>query len=209
MSDPEQPQIYLITPPEFSLSSFPDLLGRVLDGTPVACLRLALSSTDEAQVTRAADVLRQVSHARDVPLVIERHMQLVERLGLDGVHLMDGARSVRAARKELGADAIVGAFCGTSRHDGMSAGEAGADYVSFGPVAASDLGDGSVAEADLFAWWSEMIELPVVAEGGVTAAQAAAMAPVTDFFGIGPKIWTHDDPPAALQAITRAYQEPA
>ena len=36
-------------------------------------------------------------------------------------------------------DAIVGAFCGTSRHDGMTAGEMGADYVSFGPVAAVSL----------------------------------------------------------------------
>lgn len=207
MSDTEQPQIYLITPPDLSLSSFPDLLGRILDATPVACLRLALSSTDEAQVTRAADVLRQVSHARDVPLVIERHVQLVERLGLDGVHLTDGARSVRAARKELGGDAIVGAFCGASRHDGMSAGEAGADYVSFGPLAASDLGDGSVAETDLFAWWSEMIELPVVAEGGISDGLATTLAPVTDFFGIGPEIWSQDDPLAALHAITKAYQD--
>ena len=49
------------------------------------------------------------------------------------MHLTQGARGVRHARKELGADAIVGAFCGASRHEGMNAGEAGADYVSFAP----------------------------------------------------------------------------
>ena len=41
-----------------------------------------------------ADALREIAHARDVALVIERHVLLVERLGLDGVHLTDGARSV-------------------------------------------------------------------------------------------------------------------
>src|SRR4028118_212806 len=64
------------------------------------------------------------------------HALLVSRLGLDGVPLLDAARSVRKVRKDLGDDAIVGAFCHASRHDGMTAGELGADYVSFGPVGA-------------------------------------------------------------------------
>ena len=36
MTAPEQPQIYLITPPAFDLDGFPDRLARVLDSTPVA-----------------------------------------------------------------------------------------------------------------------------------------------------------------------------
>lgn len=201
MAAEEVPQIYLITPPEFELSSFPDQLAKVLDGTEIACIRLALASRDEDWVARAADVLREVAHARDVAIVIAEHIGMVERLGLDGVHLTDGARSVRSTRKALGADAIVGAFCGASRHDGMNAGEAGADYVAFGPVGATALGDGTVAEPDLFSWWSEMIEVPVVAEGAVSAAHAAALSRVTDFFGIGEEIWRQDDPLAALLSL--------
>jgi len=201
MAETEQPQIYLITPPEFELSSFPNILSGVLDAVDIACLRLSLSSTDEDTVLRAADALREVAHARDVPLVIDTHLQLVERLGLDGVHLTDGSRSVRAARKELGTDAIVGAFCGTSRHDGMTAAEVGADYVGFGPVSPTPLGDGSFAETDLFAWWSEMIEVPVVAEGALDAARIAELTPITDFFGIGAEIWGNDDPLGTLKAL--------
>jgi len=204
MAETEQPQIYLITPPEFELSIFPDALSAVLDAVDVACLRLALSSTDEDRVLRAADAVREVAHARDVPLVIQSHLQLVERLGLDGVHLLDGSRSVRAARKELGEDAIIGAFCATSRHDAMTAGEAGADYVSFGPAAPTPLGDGSFAEAELFSWWSEMIEVPVVAEGALSAALIAELAPMTDFFGIGPEIWNHESPAKALLNLMAA-----
>lgn len=204
MADKDLPQIYLITPPEIELSGFGDRLSAVLDVTDIACLRLALSTADEDHVARAADLIRELAHARDVALVIERHVQMVERLGLDGVHLTDGARSVRATRKALGADAIIGAFCGASRHEGMSAGEAGADYVAFGPVAATPLGDGTVAEADLFGWWSEMIEVPVVAEGALSATQITTLAPVTDFFGIGPEIWGKDDPAAELVRLVAA-----
>ncbi len=198
MDTPEQPQIYLITPSEFELSAFPDLLGRVLDAHEIACIRLDLATRDEDRISRAADACRQVAHARDVALVITDHVVLAERLGLDGVHLSDGARPVRAARKSLGPDAIVGSFCGTSRHDGMTAGEAGADYISFGPVGQSALGDGSVADPELFQWWTEMIELPVVAEGALDIALVETLATSTDFFGIGEEIWRDDDPAGEL-----------
>ncbi|KUJ86255.1 thiamine-phosphate pyrophosphorylase [Ruegeria marisrubri] len=204
MDTPEQPQIYLITPPAITLSTFPDQLARVLDGAEIACIRLALAGKDEDTIARAADACREVAHARDVALVISNHVLLAQRLGLDGVHLDDAARSVRAARKELGPDAIVGSFCGTSRHDGMTAGEAGADYVAFGPIGQSALGDGSVAEQDLFQWWSEMIEVPVVAEGGLTEDLVRNFAPYTDFFGIGEEIWSDEDPLAKLNTLIAA-----
>lgn len=204
MDTPEQPQIYLITPPTITLSTFPDQLARVLDSTEIACIRLALAGNDEDTIARAADACREVAHTRDVALVISNHVLLAQRLGLDGVHLDDGARSVRYVRKELGADAIVGCFCGTSSHDGMSAGEAGTDYVAFGPVGTSSLGDGTVVEHDLFQWWSEMIEVPVVAEGGLTPELIRDLSPCTDFFGIGDEIWSQDDPAAGLNDLITA-----
>jgi len=202
----EQPQLYLVTPPTFELSSFPDRLARVLDEVEVACLRLSLASSDQDVISRAADAVRAVAHQRDIALVITDHIQMAERLGLDGVHLGDAARSVRDARKALGADAIVGCYCGPSRHDGMTAGEAGADYISFGPVGQSALGDGSTADLELFQWWSEMIEIPVVAEGNLTPDLVASLTPYTDFFGIGDEIWRADDALAELKALTAALR---
>ncbi|WP_272007498.1 thiamine phosphate synthase [Roseovarius sp. ZX-A-9] len=204
MSETEQPQIYLITPPEIELSSFGNQLAAVLDAHPIACVRLDLSTRDEDDVARAADACREITHARDVALVISNHIALVERLGLDGVHLTDAARSVRKARKTLGPDAIVGAWCGQSRHDGLSAGEAGADYISFGPIGPSLLDDGAQVETELLAWWSEVIELPVVAEGALDAERIAEIAAITDFFGIGDEIWRTDDPVAALGSLIAA-----
>ena len=201
MAADERPQITLITPPTFDTETFSDRLGLVLDGADIACLRLSLATKDEDTLMRAADAAREAAHARDVAVVIDNHLILAERLGLDGVHLTDGARNVRKARKDLGADAIVGAFCKASRHEGMTAGEAGADYASFGPIGATSLGDGTQAPYDLFEWWSEVIEVPIVAEGALTAKLVAKFGPVTDFFAVGEEIWGAEDPLAALKAL--------
>lgn len=201
MAVDDRPQITLITPPAFDAETFSDRISRVLDGMQIACLRLSLGTKDEDTLMRAADAAREVAHARDVAIVIDNHLILAERLGLDGVHLTDGARTVRKARKDLGADAIVGAFCGTSRHEGMSAGEAGADYVALGPLGLTTLGDGSVVEFDTFEWWSQVIEVPIIAEGALTAELVAKFGPVTDFFAVGEEIWGADDPLAALRSL--------
>jgi len=198
MTESTGPQIYLVTPQVIDLEMFPALLTTILDEVAVACLRMSLATRDEDVLLRSGDALREICHARDVSIVIDNHQVLAERLGLDGVHLTDSHRKIREARAALGADAIIGSFCGISRHDGITAAEAGADYVTFGPVA-GQLGDGKIAEIDLFAWWSEMIEVPVVAEGGLDEATVRALAPVTDFFSLSDEVWSAERPLQRLQ----------
>ncbi|MEM1264817.1 MAG: thiamine phosphate synthase [Pseudomonadota bacterium] len=198
MTDDQTPQIYLVTPAQAALSVLEASLPRLLDEVPVACVRLAPPSDPEDAV-RAADTLRTIAHARDVPLVVLEAIDLVERVGLDGVHLSDGANQVATARRTLGQEAIVGAFCGVSRHAGMTAGEHGADYIAFSA--------GDSTETDLFAWWSEMIELPVVAEGGLDLSQVAALTPVVDFFALGPEVWDAEAPVDALKRYHQAMSQ--
>jgi thiamine-phosphate pyrophosphorylase len=200
-SQPDRPQLYLVTPPAFEPEAFATQLAPLLDAAPVACLRLAMAGNDEDAIARAADRLRELAHARDVALVIERHAALAERLGLDGVHLPERTPGIRKLRERLGMDAIIGAACGTSRHEGMNAAEAGADYVAFGPVGESRLGEGARADRALFAWWSEMIEVPVVAEGALTPDLVADLAPVADFIALGNELWSAEDPLAAFRGL--------
>ena len=199
---PSAPQLYLITPVGAEPSAFAPMLAEILERFDVACIRIP-GAGDETALGRMADTVRDVAHAHDVMVVIDDHIPLAQRHGLDGVHLTGGPKQVRYARKELGADAIVGAHCGASRHDGMTAAEAGADYVSFGPAGDSALGTGEPVPADLFAWWSEMIEVPVVAEGALDAALIGKLAPITDFFALGPEIWSEDDPVTVLSMLWR------
>lgn len=179
----DAPRLYLTTPTRIDPPAFAATLGAVLAACPVACVRLALDpASDEAAWTTAVNHLLPVCHAADVPLVVTDHFRIVAPLGLDGVHLAAARTPIREVRKALGRERIVGALAGASRHRGMTLAEAGADYVAFGPVAATGaLGDSDRASDDLFAWWSEMIETPCVAEGGVTPDDARRLGQTADF----------------------------
>jgi thiamine-phosphate pyrophosphorylase len=144
-----------------------------------------------------------VANAREVALVIADHHRLVVPLGLDGVHLGASRVPVREVRKVLGPDRIIGGFGGVSRHIGIALAEAGADYVALGPVGETGaLGDGSRAEDALFQWWAEVIETPVVAEGGVTPDDAARLSPFADFVVPDPGVWTA---PEGIEAALAPY----
>lgn len=197
------PRLYLITPSSFEPEAFAAQLETVLAAAPVACLRLRLAGADETMLTRAANHLIPACHGRDVALVIEDHWRLVEPLGLDGVHLAERRAPVRRVRGALGPDRIIGAFGGTSRHDAMIAAEAGADYVALGPVRAGGLGDGAEAPPELFDWWSEMIETPVIAEGGLSIETAPRLAASADFLAPCRSVWEAAEPAGAA----RAYAE--
>lgn len=200
----DRSRLYLVTPPLTAAAGFAPALEAALAAAPVACLRLRFAVAEEAAIRAIADPLREICHRHDVAIVVTDHFRLARPLGLDGAHLADPRLSVREARKALGPDAIVGGFAGVSRHQGMTIAEAGADYVSFGPVAEDALGDGRFADPALFQWWSEFITTPVVAEGRIDLDRARALEPCADFIAVGSAIWDHPEGPAAA---TRAFSE--
>ncbi len=46
-----------------------------------------------------------------------------------------------------------------------------------------------------------MIEVPVVAEGALSAEAVAALSPMADFLAFGEEIWRADDPLAELRRL--------
>ena len=201
MSQSFTPQIYLITPTSFELEALLPKLKTIVEEIKIACVRLAISELPEDKIIQLGDNMREFCHQHDIPVVLDEHFRLAQQIGLDGVHLRHGPRHLGAARKTLGEDAIVGCFCDASSHMGMTAGENGADYVSFGPIGESVKGDGARAEKDLFQWWSEMIEVPVVAEGALSHPHVQELSQFTDFFAVGPEIWEEENPLEALQTL--------
>ena len=198
VADPQRERLYLVTPPRIGLDFVP-LLERAFAVAPVACLRVDLGEAPEADWRAAVDRLMPPCHAAEVALVVADHWRLVEPLGLDGVHLADARTPLREVRRALGSDRIIGAFAGASRHRGMILAEAGADYVAFGPIGDTGLlGGDERAPDDLFQWWSQMIETPSVAEGGVTEADAGRLSAIADFVVPDRRIWHDPDPTARL-----------
>ncbi|MEL6481522.1 MAG: thiamine phosphate synthase [Pseudomonadota bacterium] len=201
----DAPRLYLVTPRNASPEALVPGLEAALGLGLVACLRLDLDAADDDAWTQAVNLLMPACHAADVPLIVTDRPALVEPLGLDGVHLARSDASVKKLRAKLGTDRIIGASGGSSRHRAMTLAEAGADYVTLGPV--SDGGAPVEGKADdaLFQWWAEMIETPVVAEGGVDLAAARRLAETTDFIVPDPAlVWP--DPAKTLPAFAEALR---
>ncbi len=203
MAEPARPRcrLYLITPPRFEPAAFADVLAGALDGGDVACVQLRLPQAEDDAIRRAAEALISPCRTRGVAFLIDNHMEIAAEVDADGVHLSD-ERGVDAARRRLGADRIVGVACGGSRHRAMTAGQADADYVSFGACFPSPtLPDAEVVADDSLAWWSELMEIPCVAVGGITPANCAPLvAAGADFLAVSSAVWTDPRGPAAAIA---------
>lgn len=189
-------ELYLVTKPDFDPARELDALAKVLARWTPAALRL--STTDETRARHCVSAIRQTVQSHGTALILTDLPALAQELGCDGVHLTSNPSRCLTAREELGRDLQLGVSCGTSRDDAMNAGELGADYIAIAPNA-----------TDLVTWWSQMMELPVIAEDIETAEQALAMIKANaDFLSIPLSFVDADEPGAVLTAIvSRAAEE--
>jgi len=187
-------QLYLISPLDVD-GAFPDRLARALDAGPVAAFQFRVKDIDQHEAARLAEPLQRICADREVAFIVNDSVSLAKRLGADGVHLGQEDDDPREARSVLGPDVQIGVTCHDSRHLAMEAGDAGADYVAFGafyPTATKEVKH--QAEPVLLSWWSTLFELPCVAIGGITPANAAPLvAAGADFLAVSGAIWGGDE----------------
>jgi thiamine-phosphate pyrophosphorylase len=89
----------------------------------------------------------------------------------------------------------------------MQAGDDGADYVAFGAFFPSGTKDVTrFIDPEILHWWSELMELPCCAIGGITAENCAPLVQAgADFLAVVGCIWNHPDGPAAgVRALNAA-----
>lgn len=191
-------RLYLITPPRLDPQGFRDTLAAALDAGDVACLQLRLKDAAADDIKRATEALMPVCHARDVAFILNDDARLAHALGCDGAHLGQTDGDHAGARKLLEGK-ILGITCHASRHLAMEAGELGADYVAFGAFFPTDTKDVvHHAAPEILEWWSQMMEIPCVAIGGITAQNCGPLVRAgADFLAVVGAVWNHPDGPAA------------
>ena len=187
-------QLYLISPLDVS-GAFPERLALALDAGPVAAFQFRVKDIDEHAAARLAAPLQEICAARDVTFIVNDFVGLAKRLGADGVHLGQSDGSVGDARAELGREAQIGVTCHASRHLGIDAGEAGADYVAFGAFFPSTTKTTEhQAELELLEWWQQIMEIPCVAIGGITPDNCTPLVKAgADFLAVSAAVWNGDE----------------
>lgn len=185
-------QLYLISPPEVG-GDFPERLKAALGAGSVAAFQFRVKGVDQHEAARLAEPLHHICAEHDVAFIVNDDTALAKRLGADGVHLGQGDGDPREARALLGPSAQIGVTCHDSRHLAMEAGEAGADYVAFGAFFPSDTKETvHVAELELLEDWQAMTEIPCVAIGGITVANAPPLVRAgADFLAVANSVWRY------------------
>jgi len=198
-------RLYLITPPRLDdLAAFGRDLAHALDAGDVAALQVRLKDVDDAIVAAAVDVLTPIAHARDVAVILNDRPDLAAKLGCDGVHIGQDDAPYAEARRLVGPGRMVGVTCHDSRHLAMEAAEAGADYVAFGAFFPTTTKEAPTrADPEILTVWQETMQVPCVAIGGITAANARGLAQAgADFLAVSAGVWAHaGGPAAAVKAI--------
>ncbi|WP_431305257.1 thiamine phosphate synthase [Sediminicoccus sp. BL-A-41-H5] len=201
-------RLYLITPPVLP-PGFEDHLAAALDAGDVACLQLRLKDAPRDDVRRAVQRLMPIAQKRDVAFLLNDDAHLAAELGCDGAHLGQSDGDHAGARMLLNGK-ILGITCHASRHLAMNAGEMGADYVAFGAFFPTSTKETQhVAETGLLEWWSELMEIPSVAIGGITAANCAPLVRAgADFLAVVGAVWNHPEGAAAgVRRMNQAISE--
>jgi thiamine-phosphate pyrophosphorylase len=102
-------------------------------------------------------------------------------------------------------DRIAGVSGLATRHDSMTAGELGADYVMFGEPDETGQRPSTAAIAERLQWWDELFEMPSVGFAGAPEEVGALAAAGADFILVGDFVWrAPEGPAAALRAVTEA-----
>jgi thiamine-phosphate pyrophosphorylase len=130
-------------------------------------------SDDVARRHEQASELVALCQQYRVPLIVNDDLRLADLTDADGVHLGRDDGSVAKARVILGPDKFIGASCYQSLDLALAAEAEGADYVAFGSFFASLTKPAAArAEPALLVEAAARIQVPIVAIGGITLANA-------------------------------------
>ncbi|MFO7541749.1 MAG: thiamine phosphate synthase [Thiobacillus sp.] len=139
----------------------------------VAAVQYRDKSADVARRHEQASELVALCRRFHVPLIVNDDLRLADLADADGVHLGREDGTLREARIILGKGKIIGASCYQSLDLARAAQAGGADYVAFGSFFPSPTKpDASRADTALLREAAQAIQLPIVAIGGITLANA-------------------------------------
>jgi len=202
------PRLYLATPvvddPQALIASLPGLLA----AADVAAVLVRLKMADQrSMISRIKALAGPIQNAGAALLldgqVLDGHLELVARSGADGAHLT-GLAALEEALPTLKPDRIAGVGGLATRHDSMTAGELGADYVLFGEPDAKGQRPSMEAIAERLQWGAGLFEPPCVGFASSREEACEFAAAGADFVLVGDFVWA--DPRGAAPALADAEQ---
>ena len=198
------PRLYLATPAVDDPAQFLAVLPAALAAADVAAVLIRPQPADPRTMTSRIKALVPLIQQSGAALLLDAgaldgQFELVARSGADGAHLA-GIKAMDEAMAALKPDRIVGVGALATRHDSMSAGEQGADYVLFGEADAHAVRPSREAVAERVGWWAELFEPPCVAYAACHDEAREFVAAGADFILVDDLVWSDTRGAAAALA---------
>jgi thiamine-phosphate pyrophosphorylase len=161
-----------------------------------------------AVLREQATALKSLCAERGALLIVNDSVELARAVDADGVHIGRDDGEAALAREVLGADKIVGISCYRSLDTARAAQAAGASYVAFGSFFPSTVKPGAVrAPLELLTEGKRVIQVPIVAIGGITAENGGALvAAGADALAVISAVFGASDIAAAARAFAPLFE---
>ncbi|MHC1725950.1 MAG: thiamine phosphate synthase [Syntrophobacteraceae bacterium] len=140
----------------------------------VTAVQLREKNLPAREFLRQAFALKRALSGLGIPLIINDRLDIALACGADGVHLGQEDIECSHARRLAGRDMIIGVSV-NSAEEAAEAEAEGADYLGAGPVFATSTKLDASSPTGLSILWKmrQVVRIPVVGIGGITAANAA------------------------------------
>lgn len=185
--------------------SFEAVLNDALSASGITCVQLREKDATPEEREALALVAQRLCAKAGIPFLVDDDVELVRRIGADGVHIGQDDHTCEEARALLGGKAIIGVTAKTLEQ-ALAAEAAGADYLGVGAVfPTSTKQDTWMIDHDVLREICARVSIPVVAIGGITANNAHELAG-TGIAGIAvvSAIFAQPDIPAAVRWLREA-----
>lgn len=161
------PRLTCLVAPADDLTLLPELAAAGVDGFQVRAPGL-----DTADLLALTATVLDAVRPSDAQVLVNDRVDVALAAGAHGAHL--GARDLPVAHaRRIAPDLVLGATC-RNRGAVLAARDAGADYAGFGPIHATTSKTGLPYPLGVAALAEARGVLPLVAIGGITAANAGA-----------------------------------
>ncbi len=172
MSRPFDPFLYLVTDRALAgPRGVAETVRLALEGG-VTLVQLREKTLAREPFVEEARRLKDICHARGVPLIVNDDIAVARAAGADGVHLGQSDASVAQARETLGPDAIIGLSVESVEQARASSLEI--DYIAASPVFATPTKTDTASPLGLEGVRAirRLTDKPLVAIGGINSANA-------------------------------------
>ena len=198
--------LYAITPNDPDTGALCVKVEAALAGG-AALLQYRNKTAPAALRTEQAARLHELCKRHDVPFIVNDDLALALETGAEGLHLGREDGSIRQVRARLGPRQWLGVSCYNDLQRARDAVLEGADYVAFGAAYPSRVKPDAVhAAAEIYTAAKRELQVPVVAIGGITLDNAAALLALgVDSIAVISALFAAHDVKRAAQSFTALF----